>query len=125
MLQRIQRRRAKGWRMPANALCVSRPGPWGNCFIVGRDGTVAECVHLFRCLLAGLICLTVKASVDEQLTLRHHVAHHADELLAYDYLACFCPLDRECHGDVLIEIAELLRAEKLEMWSVAGWPEAA
>lgn len=28
--RRIQLRRTKGWRMPANTVRVTRPGPWGN-----------------------------------------------------------------------------------------------
>src|SRR5947207_111781 len=37
MPQRIQRRRTKGWRMPAGAVSVTRPGPWGNPFVVYRE----------------------------------------------------------------------------------------
>lgn len=29
---RIQRRRVKGWKMPANTISVTRPGKWGNPF---------------------------------------------------------------------------------------------
>lgn len=29
---RIQRKRKSGWKMPANTVCVTRPGPWGNPF---------------------------------------------------------------------------------------------
>lgn len=32
MPKRIQRKRAKGWRMPPNAKSVTRPGPFGNPF---------------------------------------------------------------------------------------------
>lgn len=35
MLMRIQRRRTKGWRMPAGAVSVTRPGPWGNPYYPG------------------------------------------------------------------------------------------
>jgi hypothetical protein len=33
--ERIQRRRAKGWRMPDGAVYVGRPTKWGNPWIVG------------------------------------------------------------------------------------------
>jgi len=33
--QRIQRRRAKGWRMPDGAVYVGRPSKWGNPFRFG------------------------------------------------------------------------------------------
>jgi hypothetical protein len=32
MPQRIQRKRSKGWRMPAGAVYVGRPSKWGNPF---------------------------------------------------------------------------------------------
>lgn len=44
---RIQLRRTKGWRMPANTVKVCRPGQWGNPFVVGQYGTAATCVAAF------------------------------------------------------------------------------
>lgn len=115
---RIQRRRAKGYRLPPNTLCVSRPGPWGNPFIVGRDGTVADCVRLFRFMLAGLICLTCKTTFDEQIASKDFIREHIDELPAYDYIACWCRLGDPCHADTLIEVARSRAAEMLKMWRV-------
>lgn len=37
MPQRIQRRRTKGWRMPAGALYVGRPTKWGNPFVAENE----------------------------------------------------------------------------------------
>jgi len=34
--KRIHRQRTKGWRLPENTVCVSRPSIFGNPFIVGR-----------------------------------------------------------------------------------------
>lgn len=34
--QGIQLRRTKGWRLPAGAVSVARPGRWGNPFIFGH-----------------------------------------------------------------------------------------
>ena len=47
---RTQRRRVKGWRMPPNTVSVTRPGRWGNPFVVGSDGvpTAEVAVDLFR-----------------------------------------------------------------------------
>lgn len=28
--KRIQRKRTRGWKMPPNTVCVTRPGRWGN-----------------------------------------------------------------------------------------------
>jgi Domain of unknown function (DUF4326) len=47
MLQRIQRQPRKGGRLPANAVSVTRPGRWGNPFVMGKDGDRAQVVALF------------------------------------------------------------------------------
>ena len=38
MNRRIQRRRAKGWRIPPGTVCVSRPSRWGNPWRVEHNG---------------------------------------------------------------------------------------
>ena len=38
--KRIQRCRTKGWRMPEGAISVTRPGVWGNPFIIGKDSGI-------------------------------------------------------------------------------------
>lgn len=104
MPDRIQRRRAKGWRLPEGAVCVDRSTPWGNPFVVGRDGTAAECVELYRAMLSGLICVTTHATVPEQRAARQHVLEHLPELRGRP-LACWCRRWLPCHADVLLEIA--------------------
>ena len=85
MPERIQRKRTKGWQMPANAIYVGRPTRWGNPY---ADQDNAELVRLFRenCLTPEFIC-SVRS-----------------ELKGKD-LACWCPLDQPCHADVLLKIA--------------------
>lgn len=39
--KRIQRKRAKGWRMPQGAVYVGRPTKWGNPWRVGQRGEIA------------------------------------------------------------------------------------
>lgn len=99
---RIQRQRTKGWKMPPNTVCVSRPSAWGNTFKVGVDGDAAECVRKFY-----------KAMVPYD----HHGRTLADYLLSVaniqaiqhdlrgKHLACWCPIGQPCHADVLLEIA--------------------
>lgn len=102
---RVQLKRAKGWRMPPNTVSVARPGPWGNPFIVGRDGTRARCVELYRYLLAGLVCMTKRPSPDEQRTALKYAIKNIAELRGKN-LACWCRLDgKPCHADVLLEVA--------------------
>ena len=95
--KRIQRKRTKGWRMPANTVSVSRPSDWGNPFTVAGyyaagfsgDLTVAKqrCVDGFEDYINDFFIELVK--------------HH----LRGKNLACWCPLDEPCHADVLLAIA--------------------
>ena len=104
MYERVQLRRAKGWRMPENTVKVDRSTLWGNPFLVGVDGTAAECVRLYEVLLAIGPCLTCKASTEAQLTARRHILKHFRELRGRN-LACWCRLGAPCHADVLLKLA--------------------
>lgn len=102
--KRIRRRRARGWRMPLGAVSVTRPGPWGNPFVVGRDGTAEECTRMYAALLGGAICLTATAGIGEQRVARFHVLAHGHELRGRD-LACWCSENAEwCHANVLLAV---------------------
>lgn len=35
--KRIQRKRTKGFRLPPNTVCVTRPGPLGNPWLIVAD----------------------------------------------------------------------------------------
>ena len=90
---RIQRQRTRGWRMPPSAVYVGRPTKWGNPYIVGDlDGrsrmTLEDVLRRYRHL--------IEASGRWGSVLRE---------LRGKNLACWCPLDRECHADILLEIA--------------------
>ena len=105
MAERIRLSRAKGWRLPPNAVNISRPSRWGNPFIVGKDGTREQCVALFAQLTRGFIDLGGRLSVDEQLTFYRRVRRSVAKLKGRD-LACWCALDgKPCHGDVLLSLA--------------------
>ena len=92
--KRIQRKRTKGWRMPPNTINVTRPSKYGNPFVVGRDGTAAECKEKYRILIETNIWSTPNR-LDIQKDLRGK------------NLACWCRMDMPCHSDVLLEIANL------------------
>ena len=85
MPERIQRKRTKGWKMPANAIYVGRPTRWGNPY---ADQDNAELVCLFR----------------EHCLPPEFMRSVRSELKGKD-LACWCPLDQPCHADVLLKIA--------------------
>lgn len=99
--RRIQLRRARGWRKPADTVVVARPSVWGNPYIIGADGDRATCVRRFRELLTsrdGPNTTAVESAVLEV------VRQHLSELRGKN-LACWCPLDEPCHADVLLELA--------------------
>lgn len=87
-IQRIQRRRVKGWRQPSNTLFVGRPTRWGNPYLVAAYGR-PRAVALFReRFLLGK--LDVKP------------ADARKAMAGYRYLSCWCGLDEECHADAYI-----------------------
>lgn len=95
---RIQLRRVKGWRMPENTVKVSRPGPFGNPFVVTEDRGQSEAVSAFRSWLSVDGC---DAGMPER---KRRILDGLDELRGKN-LACWCPLDAPCHADVLLELA--------------------
>jgi len=110
---RIQRKRTRGWRMPDGAVYVGRPSRWGNPFRPAVNDTVEYAVAAFRALLtfdhqwfrshggytdyAGFIMSYVLLDEDDVWELL--------EPLRGKQLACWCPLTRPCHADVLCELA--------------------
>ena len=101
---RIQLSRKKGWRMPPNTVKVDRTTKWGNPFIVGQHGTRADCVDLFRWLMAGRVCISFGDHADKQ-SAYYKIVRRDHRHLRGKNLACWCPLSAKCHADVLLEIA--------------------
>ena len=101
--ERIQRKRSKGFRLPANTICVDRSTRWGNPFIVGKHGTQSECVELYRRLLCGFVCLTTD-NIEQQRTHLEYVKSNIGTLRGKN-LACWCREGTPCHADVLIQAA--------------------
>lgn len=108
---RIQRKRSKGWRMPDGAVYVGRGSKWGNPFIVDERASVTNsriAVVSFREHLkkhgewSPVPCRKwpYQAIPTEWTTVEDVVRE-----LRGKVLACWCPIDRECHADVLLEIA--------------------
>lgn len=103
MVKRIQRRRAKGWRMPEGAVYVGRGSRWGNPYRIAPafdlDGihipeiTADSAVKLFR------------ENLESRMRSFPSVRAELVAILRGKDLACWCPLDAPCHADVLLEIA--------------------
>ena len=105
--KRIQLSRRKGWRMPEGAVNVARPGPWGNPFIVGKDGDREYCVELYKHMLNGHLSIVNPggATVESLSKTRAFIAENVDKLRGRD-LACWCRIDgKPCHADVLLSLA--------------------
>lgn len=124
MPKRIQRKRTKGWRMPSNAVYVGRPTAFGNPVICTPHGCELNpcgcegcepyrcCVKVFReyvtsgvegrdsCTGSFIIALDGSAGYPN----RSQLIRRLPELRGKD-LACWCPLDKPCHADVLLEVA--------------------
>jgi hypothetical protein len=110
---RLRLSRAKGFDLQAASRAVNglaavnctRPGPFGNPFLVGRDGDRAYCVDLYKALLAGMIPLGKSAGPDDLLAARLRIIAGIDGLRGKN-LACWCRLDgKPCHADVLLDVA--------------------
>lgn len=102
--ERIQLSRRKGWRKPAGAIVVARPGPWGNRYVVGETiEHVDGCMILVRDRAHAVVLH--REWIDWQMarftTMREGLRH---DLGGRD-LCCWCPLDGPCHADTLLEIA--------------------
>jgi hypothetical protein len=106
MPKRIQRSRAKGWRMPDGAEYVGRPTRWGNPFRIEGGWLTGPGVLLNTTDRPTLQMAAVEA-FRRALTLDRlpiGFAYIRRELRGKD-LACWCRLDQPCHADVLLEIA--------------------
>jgi Domain of unknown function (DUF4326) len=121
MPERMQLRRSRGWRKPADTIAVVRPSKWGNPFTAAEHGALA--VARFRRLLADRRDAPAPNArhpypSDEQIRA---------ELAGHD-LACWCPLPVRrrdgvtalaaplgiavpahidgCHADVLLRVVD-------------------
>lgn len=84
--------------MPENTVSVTRPGKWGNPFKVGDT---------IRDPITGEIKRYLQTLEDVLAWYRNYLRYRQIDLseLKGKNLACFCPLDKPCHADVLLELA--------------------
>jgi len=108
--------------MPPNTVCVTRPGKWGNPFIIrerrgkfevlttlpndiaseGVERVVVAVGDTREEAARKAVALFKTALLSEDLPVHPH--HVRDELRGKN-LACFCPPGSPCHADVLLAIA--------------------
>lgn len=107
MAERVQLSRKKGFRLPPNTRVVARPSKWGNPFKIGTHTAIAEGIN-------GWSGPTIRTVEEAVAAYREWMSPHADLVradLAGKNLACWCPLDKPCHADVLLELANLPAAD--------------
>jgi hypothetical protein len=109
---RMQLSRAKGFNLQQASIALNglaavnaaRPGPWGNPFIVGEDGSREKCIQMFRDLLNANPQFSKVDRLEAQEEFVRHAAAHWKSLKGKN-LACWCAPDAKCHADVLLELA--------------------
>ena len=89
MPKRIQCKRIKGWKMPQNTIYVGRPSKWGNTFTTKKLSGIKGIVEAYKTTLSDKLIREAKIELKGK------------------NLACWCPLDRPCHADVLLKIANV------------------
>lgn len=99
MPKRIQRTRSKGAKLPPNTVCISRGTRYGNRFKVGDVNTdTGAMITLEKCLEYFEFELRRKYQGDA-------LAEFLAPIREADYIACWCRIDRPCHGDILLRLA--------------------
>ena len=117
---RIQLRRTKGWRKPAEAVVVSRPSKWGNPYrisrqpapLTGRSFVVTAPDGESEAFLTSAQAVTWAVEHYESALRAGELSFSVAEVraeLGGRVLACWCPTDAECHGDVLLRVANEVR----------------
>ncbi|MBZ6250529.1 DUF4326 domain-containing protein [Streptomyces olivaceus] len=121
--RRIQRRRTRGWTLAGAAdlyrggMIVDRSSRYGNpCKVslmqeMGYEDPHAAAAANYRTWLAGN---RSDAPTDEGDQQRERILAGLERLRGKD-LACPCPLDRACHADYLLRLANM-PAVDLAVW---------
>ena len=99
--ERIQRKRTKGWKMPPNTVYVGRGSKWGNPFYKHGDGYPMDNALAVKAFREQLEHGGFFASGYKKPTTIEDIKKE----LKGKNLACWCSLDKPCHADILLEIA--------------------
>lgn len=121
MPERIQRKRTKGFKLPENTVCVTRGTKWGNPFIINGSSIYLDVKHRRKHLWPGsyvneggnkeavemfesVLRLDYSHNPDINHWIQHFDSLDISELKGKN-LACFCSLDKPCHADILLKLA--------------------
>lgn len=75
--------------MPDNTVKVDRTTRWGNGFVMAHEGTREHAVSAHR---------------EQSIGIAREIPDYFEPLRGKN-LACWCSLDKPCHADVLLELA--------------------
>lgn len=118
--RRIQRKRTRGWRKPEGCIDVTRNSQWGNPFVVGKDGTAAECVKKYAEMMLPYTHRPPRNGMDDFLLSNANMECIAEALAGHDLMCwcglCYahkdglpagvhCPDCPPCHGNWLLNMA--------------------
>lgn len=115
-MNRVQRKRTKGFKLPENTVCVNRGTKWGNPYKVGKP--IQEAIGFNTMIINGVAnkqqwlnnepLNNHQACILYEVYLRDMIKHDPEKFdlseLKGKNLACFCGLDIECHADILINL---------------------
>ena len=122
MPMRIQPKRTKGWQKPEGAVYVGRGSPFGNPVVCTPHGCEVKpcgccdpyrcCVKVFREFITSGIerrdshtgSFAIMLDAMSGYPYRNEMVRRLPDLRGKD-LMCWCPLDKPCHADVLLELA--------------------
>lgn len=124
--QRIQRSRARGWKKPVGAVYVGRGSIFGNPVVCTPHGCELKpcgcdecepyrcCVKVFREFITSGIearpsttgSFAIACDALAGYPYRTRMVKRLGELRGKD-LMCWCALDKPCHADVLLELANV------------------
>lgn len=101
-IKRIQRKRIKDWKMPANTIYVGRPSKWGNPIKIGVVNTLPQSfMHVVKNNDEAVRAYTEWIYEDQRDEFREEIRKE----LKGKNLCCWCKLTEKCHADVLLRIA--------------------
>ena len=113
---RVQRKRVKGYRMPENTKSVTRPGKFGNPYKIGmhnifdiKDRITGKSLKDYLIEKNGEnkyhtvedVLLAYRQKINGSQAMQRVIKYY----LKGKILACFCPLNKPCHADILLEVA--------------------
>lgn len=115
MPKRIKRKRTKGWKMPPNTVYVGRPSKWGNSFKVEGDILYQDASYRRKILNRWVFVQNYPTEEEAlknclrgyEIATKVKIGQGLLDLseLKGKNLACWCPLDKPCHADILLKLA--------------------